>query len=56
MAMENNLSMRQKITFRFPRVFQKYNTLELNRLVVFLKDEIEKLIFLRYIIVNLNYS
>ena len=40
--------MTQKITFQFPKVAQWHNTLEADRLAVSLRDEIERLVFLRY--------
>ena len=62
--------MTQKITSRFPKAFQKHNTLlcfgyaqhnpersrRVDRLVVFLKDETSKLIFLRYLTLTLLSS
>ena len=42
------LSMMQKINYRFPNVFQRCNTLKMNRLAASLKDEIANLIFLHY--------
>ena len=41
--------MMQKTNYRFPEVFQRCNTLKMNRLVASLKDEITNSIFLHYL-------